>query len=625
MTSFYTYTLIILITNFLSAGLLEARQITALTQPLLEGATCETPYWITLPLENFEGDTEPMGDNYSSNMTSPPSNYINGNEMVFRFTVSQSGLLFGDMTASDSYIGVFIMQDCPDPDNPALLTGWATSYVNTLTIPSDNPNQPQEILLLPGDYYLIVSSYPPPQTIQFTLNLWLEPLTECPPPILPVATDISTNSAQLGWTETGDASQWNILFGEAGFDPETEGTLIEAITQNPYTLSALTTNTSYDFYVRSVCDVNVTSPWAGPQTFTTECDFAFSAAFSEGFESDSAPPECWQMWYDNINPPPGNLMIHSTEESFSGQRSFRFSSWVSGPPYFQYLRTPELDFESSLEVSFQYLGVSVSQQVLFSVGFSEDGETWTWGEDISDADDSWKVHSGIYPASTRYIAIQYKGTFMRYLFVDDFSVAPTGNPQISVTPQEFSFAVSQGDIITDMLLISNPGDAALTYTASVEFQETNNQGTKSSTWLTIAPEQGSIVAGNADTLVVSVDAGILPAGIYQAEILINSNDPANPSVSVPVSLDVLTGINANTQNSFRLYPVPARNYLILESQLAYSEIRLYDAFGKIIQISPASAKKQMIIKTGHLPSGLYLLKIYPENGEIINKKFMIQK
>jgi hypothetical protein len=629
MTSIHTYLFIFLATNFLSVNFLPAQQKEAHVAHSLEGATCETPFWITLPLENFEGSTEPMGDNYSSNMTSPPSNYINGNDMVFRFTVSQSGLLFGNMTASDAYIGVFIMQDCPDPDNPALLSGWATSYVNSLTIPSDNPNQPQEILLLPGDYYFIVSSYPPPQTIEFTLNLWLEPLAGCPQPIITVVPDISANSAVLGWTETGDASQWDILYGETGFDPGTEGTLITDITQNPFNLNGLTANTSYDFYVRSVCDVSVTSPWTGPKTFNTECDFAVSIAFSEGFESQNAPPDCWQMWYENPDPPAENKMTHSQQASFSGDRAFRFSSMVSGPPYFQYLRSPELDFDSGLEVSFLYSGISNIQQVLFSVGFSEDGDTWTWGEDISDADNSWKLYTENYPSSTRYIAIQYKGTFMRYLFVDDFSVTPTGNPQISIAPEEFSFALSQGDIMTDMLYISNIGDAGLSYSAAVEIITTDdpdkNQNTTDNQWLSIAPEQGMIASGTTDTLLLSIDAGDLPTGIYQAGIVISSNDPDNPTVSIPVSLDVLTGINPNTQKSFRLYPVPARNHLIVESQLAYSEIRIYDAFGKMLQISPASGEKQMIINTGRLPSGLYLLKIYPDNGEIINRKFMIQK
>jgi len=549
--------------------------------------------------------------------------------MVFKFTISQSGLLFGNMTASDSYIGVFIMQDCPDPDNPALLTGWSTSYINTLTIPSENISQPQEILLLPGDYYFIVSSYPPPETIQFTLDLWLEPLSECPPPILPVVNAVSADSAVLGWVETGEAVQWDILFGETGFDPENEGSLIQGIMQNPFTLSGLNAVTTYDFYVRSVCAEDIVSDWAGPKTFTTECDYAFSTAFAEGFESQFAPAECWQMWYENPAPAEENLMTHTSDVSYSGARSFKFSSWVSGSPYFQFLRTPELDFGAGLEVSFKYQGLSDIQQVLFSVGFSEDGQAWTWGEDITDADNTWKNFSGVFPSSARYVAIQYKGTYMRHLFVDDFVVIPTGNPEISVTPDEFSFSVSQGNLITDMLFISNNGDTDLIYTAVVEASNASGPGDGKSIsgnqWLTISQDQGIIPPETSDTVVLTVDAENLPTGFFQASVVISSNDPASPVISVPVTLDVLTGIEANMKTSVLIYPVPATDHLFVKSGLAVGGVRIYDALGQSYLPLISTQATTLIIESGHFPEGVYLLKILFENRQILNRKFIIKK
>lgn len=627
MTTLRNYFLFLLATNLIIVNFILGQQCEAFTMSFIEGSTCENPYWITLPLESFEGDTEPMGNHYDKDMISPSSNYINGNDMVFKFTVNESGLLLGNLTASDAYVGVFIMQDCPDPDNPVLLAGWSTSYLNTLTIPSDNPNQPQEILLLPGNYFLIVSSYPPPETIQFTLNLWLEPLSECPQPILPDVTDISNNSAFLGWSETGDASQWDILYGEAGFDPDTEGTLIEGITQNPYSLAGLTANTSYDFYVRSVCDENMVSDWTGPKAFTTECDFAFSTAFTAGFESENTPPQCWQIWYENPNPPADNLMTHSLEASYSGDRSFRFSSWVSGPPYFQFLRTPELDFDAELEVSFKYQGVNDVHQVLFSVGFSEDGQGWTWGEDISDADNTWKGYNSVFPSSTRYIAIQYKGNYMRYLFVDDFSVAPSGNPEISLTPDEFSFAVSQGYLITDNLYISNIGDADLSYTASVEtmtnsFDEAGN--ISGDQWLSIAPGQGIISPETTDTAVLTVDVGNLPAGFYQVNILINSNDPDNPTISVPVTLDVLVGIEESRKDMVMIYPLPAKNLVNITATAAIISVEIFNDSGKSLQQINGNGLPSVRVNAGHLPSGIYPVRVVCDAGIVLTGKIIIQ-
>jgi hypothetical protein len=594
--------------------------------PEPEGSTCENSYWINLPLENFEGDTGPMGNHYSKDMISPPSYYINGNDMVFKFSVSQTALLFGDMTASDSYIGVFIMHDCPDPDNPALLDGWSTSYINTLAIPSENPSQPQEILLLPGDYFLIVSSYPPPETIQFTLNLWLEPLSGCPPPILPFATDITATSAALGWTETGTADQWDILYGETGFDPAVEGTLIEGVTLNPYELTGLGSGTDYDFYVRSVCDEDQVSDWAGPRNFRTECDFAYSSAFTEGFESENAPAECWQMWYENPDPPEENLMTHATDESFSGDRSFKFSSWVSGPPYFQFLRTPELDFEDSLEVSFKYFGLISTPQVVFSTGYSFDGEQWFWGDDITDGTNLWKDYSGIFPPGAKYIAVQYKGTYMQYLYIDDFTAAPLLYPEISTDPEEFSFALVSGNTATGELSVYNSGGAELQYSVMVQegFDYSGHNNQTQIIWLSVSPEQGTVEPGAIDILNLTVDTDGLAPGYYQAQIVITSNDPVNPEIIVPAYLDVVTGMNEQSLQKVAVYPVPASDYVFVTTAQNMISVSIINASGELIRHIDGGNKHDLKITASAFLPGVYFLKIICDEGIIITKKLVIQ-
>ena len=81
------------------------------------------------------------------------------------------------------------------------------------------------------------------------------------------ASNVSSDAITLAWTETGSASQWNVLYGLTGFDPETEGTTISA-DANPYTVTGLQNATSYDFYVQADCG-GVTSPWTGPVTVKT--------------------------------------------------------------------------------------------------------------------------------------------------------------------------------------------------------------------------------------------------------------------------------------------------------------------------------------------------------------------
>lgn len=97
-------------------------------------------------------------------------------------------------------------------------------------------------------------------------------VTSCNVPTSLGATPSATE-AQLSWV-TGGSSMWNIEWGAAGF-AQGSGTVIKGITSNPYTLSGLTDQTSYDFYVQDSCaSLNSSSAWAGPFNFTTTAPMA---------------------------------------------------------------------------------------------------------------------------------------------------------------------------------------------------------------------------------------------------------------------------------------------------------------------------------------------------------------
>lgn len=76
---------------------------------------------------------------------------------------------------------------------------------------------------------------------------------------------LSCTAADLDWDGTGNGSL--IQYGPAGFTPGT-GTM--AFGTQPYSISGLMPNTSYDFWVADTCGAtNDTSAYAGPFTFTT--------------------------------------------------------------------------------------------------------------------------------------------------------------------------------------------------------------------------------------------------------------------------------------------------------------------------------------------------------------------
>ncbi len=95
-----------------------------------------------------------------------------------------------------------------------------------------------------------------------------EDIPGCPSPSAGLASNVTTTTASLNWTEGGTATEWAIEWGADGFTQGT-GFVIAPTSANPYSLSGLTENTDYDFYVRAICAVGDSSTWSGPFSFST--------------------------------------------------------------------------------------------------------------------------------------------------------------------------------------------------------------------------------------------------------------------------------------------------------------------------------------------------------------------
>ncbi len=58
-------------------------------------------------------------------------------------------------------------------------------------------------------------------------------------------------------------------------------------------------------------------------------------------------------------------------------------------------------------------------------------------------------------------------------------------------------------------------------------------------WLSAAPLAGTTAQGGSDNVTVTVDSTGLPVGVYNCSLQVNSDDPATPLVTVPVTLNVV--------------------------------------------------------------------------------------
>lgn len=95
-------------------------------------------------------------------------------------------------------------------------------------------------------------------------------MTICSVPSNLLYSNVDHESAELIWVENGTSIDWELMYGVSGFNPDAAtGTSVLVSGTAQYILTGLTNNTTYDVYVRSICDVDFESNWSNFVTFTT--------------------------------------------------------------------------------------------------------------------------------------------------------------------------------------------------------------------------------------------------------------------------------------------------------------------------------------------------------------------
>jgi uncharacterized repeat protein (TIGR01451 family) len=142
---------------------------------------------------------------------------------------------------------------------------------------------------------------------------------QCLDPINLTATNITTTSADLSWTNPSNAIQWEIEIVPEGGNPLGMGIIT---TSNPYTVTGLTTNTCYDFYIRAICSIVSESDWVGPFNF---CTLKLGSSCAEPFEVGNIPFQSigsTAYHLDLINGIPGNSGCGTSSPYLDGNDVF---------------------------------------------------------------------------------------------------------------------------------------------------------------------------------------------------------------------------------------------------------------------------------------------------------------
>ena len=180
---------------------------------------------------------------------------------------------------------------------------------------------------------------------------------------------------------------------------------------------------------------------------------------SESFETEdgtvlapNATEYCWGAIKGNTADAQ-NAIINSTYYAYTGNQSFRFSSFKYNAQqvYDQYLISPELTAENPMLVMFNYANASALKDETFCVGYSTTGNAisdFTWEADIVNAANTdWQLYRNAeVPADVKYVAVHYKSNRKAYLYIDNFQIMVAPSCLFPVSVHAENTGVDYADI-----------------------------------------------------------------------------------------------------------------------------------------------------------------------------------
>ncbi len=224
---------------------------------------------------------------YDDWLISPPINAVGNKELKFKYrarlSIFATAMRYGlqvlishtdtDPASFEELIPLYDFTNTDYLEKSAYFQANGTIYI-AFRVPPD-------FVLEPGTSILDID------------DVYIDEAPACPSPDNLEIQNVSSNSATIVWDTAFLENQWEVVLQETGMAIPTEAQNV--VNQTSFsTGNVLSPGTTYDFYVRAVCENGEHSSWVGPLTFTSLCS-PYTTPFVETFNSDSDSEYCWRI------------------------------------------------------------------------------------------------------------------------------------------------------------------------------------------------------------------------------------------------------------------------------------------------------------------------------------------
>src|SRR5699024_4384389 len=227
--------------------------------------------------------TDDDTSNYANEYSGTPgascgttANYLNGNNVVYTYTATANTLVQINLESSASNKGVFVYDDCDNIGSLCFIGDVESSANEDLTL---------DLYVVEGEtYYILLSTWPAPQTMVYTLTL--DEVT-CPVPGSISLNAATPTTADFSWSAIDEAESYDYSVSTSQVVPTSE---TGNTADNSIELTDLEADTNYYFRVRAICGTTTTD-WSEPfHFFTGYCSPVYTSTLSDRvskFEANS--------------------------------------------------------------------------------------------------------------------------------------------------------------------------------------------------------------------------------------------------------------------------------------------------------------------------------------------------
>jgi gliding motility-associated-like protein len=201
-------------------------------------------------------------------------------------------------------------------------------------------------------------------------NVIVENLPICPEPDTVVASNVTSSTVDLAWTNGNTETAWEVLALPCTDPAPTAASIGVPAGTNPFTLINLLPNTCYNIYVRAVCSPTEKSIWTLPATINTQC-LPFNVPFQEGFNSTSTSEACWTVL--NVNGDGDSWNMNYATNPYEGNQLAAINTDGNGGANNDWLISPQIVLNGNQRLRYRYRVQSATEPNDFRVMLSLTG------------------------------------------------------------------------------------------------------------------------------------------------------------------------------------------------------------------------------------------------------------